>query len=124
MCSRSRRSCRRRRMRKMAMRRRGRGRRGGKIEETEWRRDQGKRGGSPISWSMGIEFTSVVANPGRLRILASLAREKGQEFVRLRETTRLTDGNLSAHAKRLAEAGLVLIEKRFREGKPVTSFSI
>jgi len=75
---------------------------------------------------MAIEFSfsSVVANAGRLRILASLAREKGQEFVRLRETTKLTDGNLSAHAKRLAEAGLILIEKRFREGKPVTSFSI
>ena len=75
---------------------------------------------------MAIEFSfsSVVANAGRLRILASLAREKGQEFVRLRQTTKLTDGNLSAHAKRLAEAGLILIEKRFREGKPVTSFAI
>jgi DNA-binding MarR family transcriptional regulator len=75
---------------------------------------------------MAIEFTfsSVVANAGRLRILAALARESGQEFVRLREMTRLTDGNLSAHARRLAEAGLVLIEKRFKEGKPVTTFSI
>jgi DNA-binding transcriptional ArsR family regulator len=74
---------------------------------------------------MGFEFTSVVANAGRLRILAALAREgREAEFVRLREVTGMTDGNLSAHARRLAEAGLVLIEKRFREGKPVTWFRI
>ena len=75
---------------------------------------------------MAIEFSfdSVVANAGRLRILAALAREREAEFVHLREVTRMTDGNLSAHARRLAEAGFVLVEKRFREGKPVTSFSI
>src|SRR3954465_7231331 len=75
---------------------------------------------------MAIEFTfsSVVSNAGRLRILAALAREQAQEFVRLRQTTRLTEGNLFAHAEGLAEAGLVLIEKRFKEGKPVTTFSI
>src|SRR5687767_8274909 len=73
---------------------------------------------------MGPE--SIIVNAGRLRILAALAREQGRgaEFVRLREATRLTDGNLSAHAKRLAGAGLISIEKRFRDGKPVTSFAI
>ena len=44
------------------------------------------------------------------------------EFVRLRERTRLTDGNLACHAKRLQSAGLVAVDKRFRDGKPVTSF--
>jgi DNA-binding transcriptional ArsR family regulator len=75
---------------------------------------------------MGVEFefTSVVANAGRLRILAALAREREAEFVHLREVTRMTDGNLSAHARRLAEAGLISIEKRFRDEKPVTSFRI
>jgi DNA-binding MarR family transcriptional regulator len=73
---------------------------------------------------MGID--SIVVNAGRLRILAALAREQGRgaEFVRLREATKLTDGNLSAHARRLAGAGLISIEKRFRDGKPVTSFAI
>jgi len=72
---------------------------------------------------MGLD--SVLVNAGRLRILTALAREtRGAEFVRLREATRLTDGNLSAHARRLAGAGLISVEKRFREGKPVTSFAI
>jgi len=75
---------------------------------------------------MAIEFSfdSVVANAGRLRILAALAREREAEFVHLREVTRMTDGNLSAHARRLAEAGLISIEKKFRDAKPVTSFRI
>jgi DNA-binding MarR family transcriptional regulator len=75
---------------------------------------------------MAIEFSfdSVVANAGRLRILAALARVREAEFVHLRQLTRMTDGNLSAHAKRLAEAGLISIEKRFRDEKPVTSFRI
>jgi DNA-binding MarR family transcriptional regulator len=65
---------------------------------------------------------SLVVNPGRLRILTALAESRREEFVPLRNRTRLTDGNLAAHAKRLHSAGLIDIEKQFRDGKPVTSF--
>jgi DNA-binding MarR family transcriptional regulator len=65
-----------------------------------------------------------VANPGRLRILTSLATEPSQEFVRLRQRTRLTDGNLSTHARRLQNAGLLAIDKTFRGGKPVTTITL
>lgn len=71
-----------------------------------------------------MAFDSLVANAGRLRILTTLASEGRQEFVRLRGATDLTDGNLSAHAKRLQAAGLVDIEKSFRDGKPVTTFHL
>jgi len=67
---------------------------------------------------------TLVANPGRLRILTSLARDPQQEFVRLRGTTNLTDGNLACHARKLASAGLVSIDKRFRDGKPLTEFRL
>ena len=40
---------------------------------------------------------ALVANPGRLRILTALASEPQQDFVRLRNVTRLTDGNLATH---------------------------
>jgi len=69
-----------------------------------------------------MAFDTLIANAGRLRILTALAVENRQEFVRLRALTCLTDGNLSAHAKRLASAGLVGIDKAFRDGKPVTTF--
>jgi DNA-binding PadR family transcriptional regulator len=34
----------------------------------------------------------------------------------------MTDGNLATHARRLKSAGLVEIDKTFRDGKPVTTF--
>jgi DNA-binding MarR family transcriptional regulator len=74
-----------------------------------------------------MSFDPLVANPGRLEILAALAAEGragAVEFVQLRERTRLTDGNLACHAKRLRSAGLVAVDKRFRDGKPVTSFAL
>jgi DNA-binding MarR family transcriptional regulator len=67
---------------------------------------------------------SLVVNPGRLRILTALAESEREEFVPLRNRTRLTDGNLAAHAKRLRSAGLIAVDKRFRDGKPVTSFTL
>src|SRR3712207_3017097 len=69
-----------------------------------------------------MSFDPLVANPGRLKILTALAVEERQEFVDLRRRTQLTDGNLAAHAKRLQGGGLIEIDKRFRDGKPVTSF--
>ncbi|CAA9428833.1 MAG: hypothetical protein AVDCRST_MAG64-3335 [uncultured Phycisphaerae bacterium] len=65
----------------------------------------------------------LVVNPGRLSILLALsAGEAGVEFVDLRRRTRLTDGNLASHARRLADGGLIGIDKRFRAGKPVTTY--
>jgi len=46
------------------------------------------------------------------------------EFVHLRQRTGLTDGNLASHAKRLADGGLIDIDKQFRGGKPVTTYAL
>ncbi len=71
-------------------------------------------------------FDPLVTNPGRLTILATLAGEgeRALEFVRLRARTRLTDGNLAAHAKRLQTGGLIQVDKHFDAGKPVTRFTL
>src|SRR5205085_12561516 len=61
---------------------------------------------------------------GRLRMLPSLLSAPTQEFLRLRERTRLTDVNRSIHARRLQTAGLLAIDKSFRSGKPVTTFTL
>lgn len=71
-----------------------------------------------------MPLDALVANPGRLLILTSLAAEPSQEFVQLRQRTRLTDGNLSTHARRLKNAGLLAIDKSFRQGKPVTTITL
>lgn len=71
-----------------------------------------------------MALDTLIVNAGRLRILTALAVENRQEFVHLRKATSLTDGNLSAHAKRLQAGGLIDIHKSFRDGKPVTTFSL
>ena len=69
-------------------------------------------------------FDPVVVNSGRLRILTALAAGREQDFVGLRRTTRLTDGNLASHARRLRVAGFIEIDKLLRAGKPVTQFRL
>jgi DNA-binding MarR family transcriptional regulator len=71
-----------------------------------------------------MPFDTLIVNAGRMKILTALAVENRQEFVHLRKSTSLTDGNLSAHARRLQAAGLIAIEKSFRDGKPVTTFAL
>ena len=66
----------------------------------------------------------LIANAGRLRILTTLAGSGGAEFVALRQATQLTDGNLATHARRLQSAGLISIDKQFRDAKPVTRFTL
>ena len=69
-------------------------------------------------------FDTLIASSGRLRILTTLASERRCEFVRLRRLTRLTDGNLATHTRRLETAGLVAVEKSFRDRKPITHMSL
>ncbi|MHB8587097.1 MAG: transcriptional regulator [Thermoplasmatota archaeon] len=49
----------------------------------------------------------VVHQETRLRILACLSRNREMSFSRLCEALSLTPGNLSSHAARLTEAGLI-----------------
>ena len=82
---------------------------------------------APVSNTSSPQFDPLVVNPGRLNILMTLAgttRGAGLEFVDLRRQTRLTDGNLATHARRLHAGGLIDIAKQFREGKPVTTYRL
>lgn len=71
-----------------------------------------------------MDFDPVVANPARLAILSALAGEPQREFVHLRSVTRLTDGNLCTHARKLRSAGLIDVGKSLRDGRPVTTFTL
>jgi DNA-binding MarR family transcriptional regulator len=71
-----------------------------------------------------VNFDPIIANPGRLTILTALLDQSSQDFVTLRGNTKLTDGNLTTHARKLASAGLVSIEKSARAGRPVTTITL
>lgn len=71
-----------------------------------------------------MRFDPIVTNPGRLTILTALLDEARQDFVTLRKHTHMTDGNLTTHARKLANAGFVQIEKAARAGRPVTYITL
>lgn len=65
----------------------------------------------------------IVHEPSRLRVLVHLASSEGGEvgFVALREALGLTAGNLSVQLRTLAEAGLVTLDKGYRDNRPATN---
>jgi len=63
---------------------------------------------------------------GRIRLgaVAYLATVDSALFGELRDAVGATDGNLSAHLRKLEEAGYVRIEKRFVRRRPQTRVSL
>jgi len=62
----------------------------------------------------------LVHEPARLAILVALSACEKADFLFLRNITGLTKGNLSSHLSKLAEAGLVEIEKGYEGRIPIT----
>ena len=60
----------------------------------------------------------------RLGIVSALAVNGTLPFTDLRDLLGLTDGNLSAHARRLEDAGYVLCHKSFEGRTPKTEFEL
>jgi DNA-binding transcriptional ArsR family regulator len=66
----------------------------------------------------------LIHEPGRLAILTVLSSVSEADFVFLQRATGLTNGNLSSHLTKLADAGLVQIEKKFVRKKPNTNVAL
>jgi DNA-binding transcriptional ArsR family regulator len=71
-----------------------------------------------------IEVDRLLHEPARAAIMAVLMGAETVDFRFLLEMTQLTKGNLSVHAKKLYEAGYILIEKSFQNNYPHTEYSI
>lgn len=67
----------------------------------------------------------IFHEPNRLAIMSALcAADNGLSFNELKDTCRLTDGNLNRHLKALENAGAVRIRKSFVDSKPRTTVSL
>lgn len=66
------------------------------------------------------EIDDVIHGRLRLGVMAYLSAASPAIFGELRDRVGATDGNLSAHLKKLEEAGYVTQEKRFVGKKPQT----
>ena len=66
----------------------------------------------------------LIHERARLGIMSSLAAAGPMTFSELKETLKMTDGNLSVHARVLEEAEYIRIEKKFSGRKPQTTMSL
>jgi DNA-binding transcriptional ArsR family regulator len=60
----------------------------------------------------------------RLAIVAYLASAGRADFSLLRDAIKTTDGNASVHLRKLEDAGYVVMDKRFVDRKPQTSYAL
>lgn len=70
------------------------------------------------------EIDGFVHELVRLRLLAFLSVLKRADFVYLLRQTGLSRGNLSVQMTKLAEAGLVDVEKSFVNNRPRTVYAL
>jgi len=70
------------------------------------------------------EMHRLINERVRLGILSALAVSPSMTFTELKALLDVTDGNLSVHARKLEDAGLVECSKRFEGRVPKTEYRI
>lgn len=70
------------------------------------------------------ELDELIHERVRLGIMSALAAGGETTFTELRDMLKLTDGNLSVHARVLEKAGYLSIEKAFVDRRPRTSLKL
>lgn len=71
-----------------------------------------------------VDFDRLIHERVRLAIVSALAGAQSLSFNDLKRLLDITDGNLSVHARRLEEAGLVECEKSFVDRVPHTEYRL
>ena len=66
------------------------------------------------------ELDRLIHEPARLLIVTILSSVESADFLFLQRETELTKGNLSAHLRKLEDAGYVKIQKTFKGKLPLT----
>ena len=74
--------------------------------------------------STAADLDRVIHERVRLGIVSALAATESLAFNELKRLLRITDGNLSVHARRLEEAGYVAVQKSFEGRIPRTDFRL
>ena len=71
-----------------------------------------------------LQLDRVIHEKGRLAIMTMLAASPELSFTEMRDTLKMTDGNLTTHIRTLQEAGYVSITKSFQNNRPLTTCSL
>ncbi len=70
------------------------------------------------------EFDRLVYERIRLGIMSALAVNPKMTFTELKELLQASDGNLSAHARKLEDAGYIDCKKSFKGRFPLTEYKL
>lgn len=70
------------------------------------------------------KIDEVIHGRVRLGIMAYLVGAETADFNTLKAKLAATDGNLSAHLRKLEDAGYVSVDKSFVDRKPLTRISL
>lgn len=71
-----------------------------------------------------VDLDKLIHERVRLAIVSALAGAEALSFNELKALLGITDGNLSVHARKLEEAGLVACQKTFVERVPHTAYKL
>lgn len=71
-----------------------------------------------------LELDQLIHERIRLGIVSALAVNESLTFTELRDLLRTTDGNLSAHARKLEDAGYISCTKSFVARVPRTEYRL
>ena len=67
------------------------------------------------------QLDKVIHEKKRMAIMSLLAASKEMSFTDIRESLKMTDGNLITHIRTLQKAGYVAVSKSYKEKRPLTT---
>jgi DNA-binding transcriptional ArsR family regulator len=89
------------------------------------REERARRAGTgPAPNAAAANLDRVIHERTRLAIVSALAVNASLTFNELKELLRVTDGNLSVHARKLEEAGYIACLKSFAGRVPKTQYRL
>lgn len=71
-----------------------------------------------------LQLDRVIHEKGRLAIMSMLAATPELSFTELRDSLKMTDGNLTTHIRTLQEAGYISVTKSFQNNRPLTTCAL
>jgi len=83
-----------------------------------------KPASDPVPDSSADEFDRLIYGRVRLGILSALAVNQPLSFNDLKTLFDVTDGNLSAHARKLEDAGYISCRKTFEARRPRSEYRL
>ena len=70
------------------------------------------------------QLDRIIHEKGRLFIMSLLAATPDLSFTELRDSLKMTDGNLTTHIRALQEEGYVSVAKSYQNNRPLTTCSL